>query len=261
MRYISSAVFLLAVLFFTSFAVSAQETEMKVVDEVVAQVNEGVITLSRVKREMKDIVETSVLEGKPREQAETEVAGKQGELIASIINEELVLQKAKDLQLDSEVQSQVNQRLAEIMKQQNIKTLDALYKEMEKNGINSEDLREVWRRQFAKDLVLQREVDSKIYFGWTSKEIKNYYDANKAKFTKPETVSISEIFLSFAGRDENTVKEKAKQIVANARSGADFGKLAVENSERSMLPTTKGKVGAVTMQRYGREIYQTTGKR
>ena len=242
MRYINSAIFLIAVLFLTNFAVSAQETEMKVVDEVIAQINDGVITLSRVNREIKGIVETSVLEGKTREQAQAEVEGKQGELIASIINEELLLQKGKDLGLDSEVESQVNQSLAEIMKQQNIKTLDVLYKEMEKSGIDPQEFRENRRRQFTKDLVLQREVDSKIYFGWTSKEIKSYYEAHKAQFTKPETVSISEIFLSFAGRDEKAVREKAKDIVAQARSGADFGKLAVENSERPDVATTKGKV-------------------
>lgn len=242
MRYINSAILLIAVLFLTNLAVSAQETEMKVVDEVIAQVNDGVITLSRVRREMKDIVETSVLQGKSREEAQVEVEGKQAELIANIINEELILQKGKDIGVDSEVQALVNQRLAEIMKQQNIKSLEVLYKEMEKNGVDPQEIREVWRKEFTRDLVLQREVDSKVYFGWTQKEIKSYFDANKTKFTKPETVSISEIFLSFAGRDEAGVREKAKQIVADARKGVSFEKLAVENSDRSDVATTKGKV-------------------
>ncbi len=243
MRYINFAIFAIAVLFLTNLSVAAQETEMKVVDEVIAQVNDGVVTLSRVKREMKDIVDTSVLQGKPREQAQAEVEGKQAELIASMINEELILQKGKDLQVDSEVQGQINQRLAEIMKQQNIKSLDALYKEMEKNGVDPQEIRDVWRKEFTKDLVLQREVDQKVYFGWTQKEIKSYYDANKAKFTKPETVSISEIFLSFAGRDEAAVREKAKQLVAQARKGIRFEKLAVENSDRPDVAENKGKVG------------------
>lgn len=247
MKRINSAIFLIAVLFLTNFAAYAQETEIKVVDEVVAQVNEDVITLSRVKREMKDVVESSVLEGKPREQAQAEVEAKQGELIAGIINEELLLQKGKDLGVDSEVESRINESLAEIMKQQKITSLDALYKEMEKNGIDPQDFRELRRRQFTRDLVLQREVDSKIYFGWTPKEVKSYYEAHKAKFTKPETVSISEIFLSFAGRNEAAVREKAKQLVVQLRSGADFGKLAVENSERSDVAATKGKVGTVNL--------------
>ncbi|HLM60292.1 MAG TPA: hypothetical protein VK308_05795, partial [Pyrinomonadaceae bacterium] len=61
-------------------SVSAQETEAKVVDEVVAQVNEGVITLSQIKREMKDAIDSLVKEGKTPEQAKTEIEGKQGEL-------------------------------------------------------------------------------------------------------------------------------------------------------------------------------------
>jgi len=245
MRYTRSAIFLIAVLFLTNFSASAQETEAKVVDEVVAQVNDGVITLSRVKREMKAATDSYIAENqKTPEQAKVEIEGKQGELIANIINEELLLQKGKELSgIEPDVQAQINQRFLQIMKEQNLKTLDALYKEMEKSGVNYEDIREVWRKQITRDAVFQREVDSRVYGGWSSKEIKNYYEANKAKFTKPENITISEIFLGFAGRETEAVKEKAKQIVAQARSGADFGKLAEENSDRPDAKTNKGKAG------------------
>ncbi len=243
MKYIISAIFLIAVLFSTNLTAFAQETEVKVVDQVVAQVNEGVITLSRIRREMNEAIETFVQEGKTREAATAEIESKKGELIANIINEELILQKGKELGFDADIEAQINQRLAGIMKQQNIKSLDVLYKEMEKSGVNPQEIREVWRKQITRDLVLQREVDSRIYYGWTAKEIKSYFEANKTKFTKPETVTISEIFLNFAGRDGDAVREKAKQIVAQARSGADFGKLAVENSERPDVSQTKGKAG------------------
>ena len=243
MKYIISAIFSIAVLFSINPSAFAQETEVKVVDQVVAQVNEGVITLSRIKREMNEAIETFVQEAKTREAATAEIESKKGELIANIINEELILQKGKEIGLDAEIEGQINQRLAGIMKQQNIKSLDVLYKEMEKSGVNPQEIRELWRKQIMRDLVLQREVDSRLYYGWTAKEIKSYFEANKAKFTKPETITISEIFLSFAGRDGDAVREKAKQIVAQARSGADFGKLAVENSERPDVSQTKGKAG------------------
>ena len=64
MKYINSAIFLIAFLFLTSLPGFAQESELKVVDEVVAQVNDGVITLSRVKREMDTLVE-SLIAGTP----------------------------------------------------------------------------------------------------------------------------------------------------------------------------------------------------
>ncbi len=245
MRYTRSAIFLIAVLFLTGFSALAQESEAKVVDEVVAQVNDGVITLSRVKRETKSAIDSYVQEGKKTpEAAKAEIEGKQGELIANIINEELLMQKGKELNgVESYVQGQINQRFLDFMKGQSLKTLDALYKEMERAGVNPDELRESLRKQFTRDAVFQREVDSKVYGGLSAKEVKIYYETNKAKFTKPETVTISEIFLSLAGRDGDTVREKAKQLVAQARSGADFAKLAEENSDRPDAKTNRGKAG------------------
>ena len=151
MRTINRAIFSIAVLFTIAFSAFAQESETKVVDEVVAQVNEGVITLSRVKRESKTAVDIYVQEGKTREEAQKLVDAKQGELIAGIINEELLMQKAKELGLESTVEANLNQRFLEIMKQQNLKTLDALYQEMEKGGIDPAEIREVWRKQAARE--------------------------------------------------------------------------------------------------------------
>ncbi len=248
MKYIHSAIFIIAILVASNAVVFAQESEAKVVDEVVAQVNDSVVTLSQIKREMNEAIDSFVKEGKTPEQAKAEIEGKQGELIASLINEELILQQGKELNgVEADVEAQINGRFLEIMKQQNIKSLDALYKAMEASGVEPQGIREVWRKQITKDIVLQREVDSKVYFGLTPKEVKSYYEANKAKFTKPETVTISEIFMSFAGRDEAAVREKAKQLLVKLRSGGDFAALAVENSDRPNVKENKGKAGTLNI--------------
>ncbi len=247
MKYTGSAIFLIAFLFLTSLPAFAQESELKVIDEVVAVVNDGVITLSRIKREMNTVIDAMVTEGKTREQATTEVQAKQGELIANLINEELILQKGKELGVEADADASVNQRFVEIMKQQNLKSLDALYDAMSKQGVDPQDIRDTWRRQFIKDIVLQREVDGKTYWGWSAKEIKAYYEKHKEKFTKPEILTLSEIFLSFAGRDENAVRDKAKLLVKQLREGADFVKLVIENSDRQDVKDTKGSVGTITL--------------
>jgi len=228
---------------FTAFAftASAQETQTRVVDEVVAQVNDGVITLSRIKRESKGIVDTYVQEGKTRDQAQKMVDEKQGELIANLINEELLVQKAKESGLDSDIEATLNQRFVEIMKQYNLKTIEALYAEMEKTGVDPKDLRETWRKQATRDRVIQREVQGKIYWGFNGKELKDYYEKNKSKFTKPETVSFSELFLGFAGRDEQAVREKAKLLYAQLKAGGDFAKIVKENSDRGVVTQGVGK--------------------
>lgn len=250
MRFRKSAIFLVAVLVFSAFSAFAQESEAVVVDEVVAQVNDGVLTLSRIKREMKEVADAIVQQqGKTPEAAKVEVEGKKAELIANLINEELILQKGKELGVDKEVEARLNQRLLEQMKQFNLKNLEALYEEMRKANVNPDEYRDSLRKDIAKNLILQSEVDGKVYYGFSSKEIKDYYEKNKAKFTKPEKVTLSEIFLNFAGRDEAQMREKAKQLVAQLRSGADFGKLAVENSDRQDVQQTKGSVGQVTVAR------------
>jgi parvulin-like peptidyl-prolyl isomerase len=99
-------------------------------------------------------------------------------------------------------------------------------------------------------MVLNRDVDAKIYFGLSADEIKKYYDAHREKFRRPETVTLSEIFLSLAGKSDADVLAKAKDLVAQARKpGADFGALAAANSEREqnnvrVAQQTKGKLGA-----------------
>lgn len=231
MKSFYSAIFSIAVIFLMSFSAFAQETQEHVIDEVVAQVNDGVITLSRINREIKGAVDSLVQQGKTPEEAKKIIDDKRGELIANVINEELLLQKAKEKGMDSDIEANVNQRFAEIMKQQNVKTFEELYSQMQSNGINPDEIRELWRKQAAHEMVLQNEVQRKIYFNLSPKELKTYFDQNKDKFTKPETVTISDIFLSYAGRSEAEVYEKANKLVTQLRGGADFQKLMTENSD------------------------------
>lgn len=237
----------MAILAFSAAWSFAQESEAQVVDEVIAQVNDSVITLSQVKREMSEAVDSLVKEGKTQEEARQMVESKRGELIAGIINEELIMQRGKDMGADQDVDAQINQRFLQIMKEQNIKTLEKLYEAMEQTGVNPQEVRDMWRKQIVRDTVMQREVSSKVYVGLAPKELKAYYEANKAKFTKPETITISEIFLGFAGRDMDAVRQKAKDLVNQIRGGADFGKLAAENSDRPNAKETLGKAGTLNV--------------
>ncbi|MGD9564216.1 MAG: peptidyl-prolyl cis-trans isomerase [Pyrinomonadaceae bacterium] len=242
MKYIYFTLSLFIVTLFAVPAVSAQEAEERVVDEVVAQVGNGVLTLSRINREANAIVETEVKNGKSREESQKMVDERRGELIANLINEELLIQKAKELNLDSDVEAAVNGRFIQIMKQYGLKTVDELNKTMEQQGVDPAEIREMWRKQAIRDMVIQREVQQKVYWQANAKELRAYFEAHKAKFTKPETVSFSEIFLGFAGRDENAVRTKAKELVTKLRGGADFAKVQQENSDPGVISQGTGKV-------------------
>ncbi len=91
-------VFTPAILSFPARVV-AQEGELQVVDEVIAQVNDDVITLSMLKRETKERIEALKQGGMTEQQAAAEVSKHQFDLIATLINEQLLLQKGKELDL------------------------------------------------------------------------------------------------------------------------------------------------------------------
>ena len=243
---VASLVFCLAL---TAASVFAQDSEPKVIDEVVAQVNDGVITLSRVKRETKAAAEALVeQEHKSPEDAQRELDAKRPELIASLINEELLLQQGKEMGVEQQVEESVNQDFLGIMKQLNIKTLDELYKAMRDQGQDPEDIKAAKRRQYTKFYVYRFGVESKIYNGLSEKEVKAYYEAHKDKFKKPETITLSEIFLNFAGRKPDEVKTEAAEIVKKGRAaGADFAALVQQYSDRSESKAKKGSVGTLNL--------------
>jgi peptidyl-prolyl cis-trans isomerase SurA len=240
--------FVLAVISLAPSATFAQEGELQVVDEVIAQVNEDVITLSMLKRESKERIETLKQSGMTPQQAAEEVTKRQAELIATLVNEQLLLQKGKELDLSNEVEAEVNRRMLEVAKDQGITTIEKLDAALRESGVDPAATRQTLRVEIMKQAVIQQEVDRKIFFGLTMPELKKYFDAHQDKFRKPESVSLSEIFLSSAGKNEAEVKARASELVRQLRSGADFGALATANSEREanglrVAQQTKGKVG------------------
>jgi parvulin-like peptidyl-prolyl isomerase len=229
-----SALILFALLFSVSPAAFAQEGELKVVDEVIAQVNEDVITLSMVRRESKERIQSLKQNGVPEQQAIEEVKKHQAELIATLINEQLLMQKGKELDLASEVEAEVNRRMLEVAKEQGITSIEKLDEAMKESGLDPAMTRQTLRTEMMKQAVIQQEVDRKTFLGLSMDELKKYFEANRAKFTKPEVVVLSEIFLSYAGKNEADVRARALELVTQLRAGSDFKALAAANSEREI---------------------------
>src|SRR5258705_8123294 len=105
------SMFVVAILAVMPSSALAQEGEIQVVDEVIAQINDDVITLSMLKRESKERIETLKQGGMTEQQATEEVKKRRAELIATLVNEQLLLQKGKELDLANDVESKVNRRM------------------------------------------------------------------------------------------------------------------------------------------------------
>ncbi|HEX6728814.1 MAG TPA: peptidyl-prolyl cis-trans isomerase [Pyrinomonadaceae bacterium] len=240
--------FAVVVMTATSLRVVAQEGEVQVIDEVVVQVNDDVITLSRLKRETKERVEALKQTGMSEQQALAEAAKKQPELIVILINEQLLLQRGKELDLASDIEAAVNRRMLDIAREQGITSIEKLEIAMRQSGLEPSVVRQTMRSEMTKQAVFQQEVDRILFYGPSAEDLKKYFEANKEKFRTPESVTLSEIFLSSEKKDEAAVRARAMELVTQLRAGADFGALAAANSEREKngvrtAPQDKGRAG------------------
>jgi parvulin-like peptidyl-prolyl isomerase len=254
-----ASIFVFAILALAPAPAAAQEGEMQVVDEVIAQINDDVITLSMLKRESKERIETLKQQGLSEQDATAEVKKRQPELIATLVNEALLMQKGKQLDLSNDVEAEVNRRMLDVAKEQGITSIQKLDEAMRAGGVDPAATRAMLRVEIMKQAVIQQEVDRKIFFGLTTDELQKYFQEHQAKFFKPESVTISEIFLSSAGKNEADVKARALELVTQLRAGADFSKVAAANSEREAngvrtATENGGKVGTFEVPNLREEI-------
>lgn len=116
-------------------------------------------------------------------------------------------------------------------------------------GVSPAAVRQSLRVETMKNFVLGSEVDRKIFWGLLDAEVKAHFEKNKDKFRKPETLTLSEIFLGTAGKDDAEVRARAQQLVQQLRTGGDFKAVAMVQSEREntngqrVAPQSGGKLG------------------
>jgi parvulin-like peptidyl-prolyl isomerase len=232
----------------------AQEGEPVVIDEVIAQVNNDVVTLSMLRKASADAIEAFKQEGADEKKATDEVQKRQAEIVLSLIDEQLLAQKAKELNLEEAIEGEINRELVRLSNQYKVKTLEELYELMRRSGVTPDNVRRTLRIQFTRDLVLRQDLYSIEYYKPTLEEVRAYFEKNRDKFKRPDVVELSEIFLELTGKSEPLVLEKAKQIIAEAgKPGADFAALAATYSERydqegKKAPSKAGKFPLTDLQ-------------
>jgi len=181
---------------------------------------------------MKERVETLTQNGMTAQQANLEVEKHKPELIATLVNEQLLLQKGKELDLTERVEAEVNKRMLEVAKENGITSIDKLHEAMVAAGLKPDEIRQTMRIEIMKQAVLESEVDSKLFYSFSQDELHKYFDSHQQTFLKPESIELSEIFLGLAGKQETDVKAQAIKLVAQLRGGADFCTLAAAYTDR-----------------------------
>jgi peptidyl-prolyl cis-trans isomerase SurA len=209
--------------------------ESKVVEEIIARVNNEIITRSEFDKARTQAAEDAQQDCQGRctpEQLQVAVEDRQKFALRDLIDQSLLSQRGKDMGIS--VEPEVIKQLDEIRIKNNLKDLDELEKAVTSQGINWDDFKGNIRNRFLTQKVIQQEVGSHINI--THEEEMKYYDAHKSEFVRQEQVALRAIEIKTEGKTESEIpdlRKKADDMLKRVNDGEDFGELAKRFSDGS----------------------------
>jgi peptidyl-prolyl cis-trans isomerase SurA len=232
----------------------ASVARAKIVERIIARVNNEIITQHQYEEEQAKLREQlsqqysgAELEAQVREQSKN--------LLRDLIDESLMVQKAKDL--DINVETDVVKQLDEIRKKNNLATLEDLETAVEKEGLNYEDYKDQIRRNLLMREVMGREIGSRIQL--SSADARKYYEAHKEEFKSPGMVRLGQILVSTEKRKPDEAEKRANEALAELKAGQRFAEVAKKYSDGASAEQG-GDVGFMKEGTLAPEIAAVVGK-
>jgi peptidyl-prolyl cis-trans isomerase SurA len=216
-------------------APAAPSTEGKVVEEIIARVNNEIITsseLDKAKASAADDAQQQCGGRCSQEQARVAIEDSQKTALRDLIDQSLLSQRGKDMGLS--VETDVVKQLDQIRIQNHLKDMDELEKAVTTQGMNWDDFKSNIRNKLLTQQVIGKEVGSHITIG--HEEAKKYYEDHKNEFERPEQVALAAIEVKTEGKTEAQIvdlRKKADTTLQRVKDGEDFSQLAKRFSDGS----------------------------
>jgi peptidyl-prolyl cis-trans isomerase SurA len=207
--------------------------EGKVVEEIVARVNNEIITYSELQKARATAAEDAQQDCTGRctpEQLQVAVEDRQKFALRDLIDQSLLAQRGKDMSIS--VKPEVVKQLDVIRQQNKLKDLDELEKAVTAQGMNWDDFKNNIENRLLTQEVIRREVGSHITIG--HEDAMKYYEEHKKEFVMPEQVVLRAIEVKTEGKKESEMPElkaKAQKLRDRIKEGEDFGELAKRFSD------------------------------
>lgn len=179
-------------LFFTLIALACLPALAagQVVEEIVARVNNQIITRSEFNRS-KDQLRDEVKQQDPAN-ADKVYGDKEKDILRDLIDQQLLLDKGKDLGITGD--TDLIKELDKMRKDMKLDSMEALEKEAEKQGISWEDFKQQKKNQIITQKVIGEEVSSKLSI--TKEEAEKFYNEHKSEMQQPEAIRLAEILVA-----------------------------------------------------------------
>src|SRR5216684_3687114 len=207
----------------------------KTVEEIIARVNNEIITRSEYDKARQTAAEDAKSECENRctpDQLQTDIEDRQKNTLRELVDQALLVQRAKDMGVS--VEPEVIKRLDAIRTQNKLASMEELEKAVSGQGLNWEDFKNNIRNTLLTQRVVSSEVGSHITI--SDEEVTKYYEAHKAEFVRPEQVALREIVVNTEGKKPEELpdlKKKAETALKRVQDGEDFGEIAKRLSDGS----------------------------
>jgi len=211
----------------------------QVVEEIVAIVNDEVITLTEFKKEY-DQQLAGIKAQFQGEQQEKAIEQLKAQLLDTMITNTLLLQMAKTDNLN--VAEQLKMAVDNIKKENNIDSDDDLQRALRSQGMQYD----VWLRQIEERMLRDRVISSQISKSIVvdDADIIDYYKKHGAEFVVPEEYKVRVVYLAPDLRSAAATETRKAEILDKLKGGLPFDKAAEEYCD-APLKETKGDLGTL----------------
>ena len=230
-----------------------------VVEEIIARVNNQIITRSEFLRSEEDLRKEAQQQDPVN--ADKLVAEKDKDVLRDLIDQQLLLEKGKDLGITAD--TELIKKLDQMRKDMNLESMEDLEKAAQAQGISFEDFKQNMRNQIITQQVIGREVGQKLVID--KEEEKKYYDEHQKDLNQPEQIRLSEILVSTEKKEKDITEEqqlqaakaKADDLLDQIKKGARFEDVAKKSSD-GPAAAQGGDLGYFKRGTLAKEIEDTT---
>jgi peptidyl-prolyl cis-trans isomerase SurA len=190
----------------------------KVVEDIVARVNDQIITSSDYDRAAEQLTAEAGQQSIPPRELEQ----KKADLLRDLIDQQLLLSKGKELGITGE--TELIKRLDEIRKQNHLEAMDDLEKAAQQQGVSYEDFKANIRNSIITQQVVRDEVGRRI--SMSPGDVQAYFKAHESEFAQPEAVTLNEILVPTPAKSATEAADTAEVAAAQAQAEEIEKKLA-----------------------------------
>lgn len=219
------------------FFVSSLLNAATVVEEILARVGSDVITKSDFDREATRLHD-EIGRRYQGDEANKMYADQRSKLLDFMINQKLLEQRAKDLNIN--VEEDINAAVARLRQENQMPDDQALDSALHSEGSSLQELREDFRRRIIQQRILWNYVQGKVTI--TEDQIKSYYEQHKSEMTSEPTTKIRRFTVTNENGDKGALKTEADSILAKLRAGekpsaTDFPHLKADENPTEFTQT------------------------